>query len=194
MDAAYWNQRYLNEQTGWDIGYPNLALTHYVESRGLSKDSEILIPGAGRAYEAEYLHHKGYSSVYIIDLAPEAKNDFLKRVSHFPNDHFIVGDFFELNQSFDLILEQTFFCALDPKLRPLYAEHMHKIIRPDGVLAGVLFNMQKEDGPPFGGNEIEYRSLFEPDFEIVHLEECYNSIPPRAGREFFIEFKPKKTS
>jgi SAM-dependent methyltransferase len=98
-------------------------------------------------------------------------------------------DFFELNGSFDLVIEQTFFCALDPSLRNAYVDKMLEILTSNGKIVGLLFNRDFEGGPPFGGNEEEYRSLFSSKFNILILEESYNSIAPRQGAEVFIIFR-----
>ncbi len=98
----------------------------------------------------------------------------------------VTGDFFQYEGPFDLILEQTFFCALSPALRKDYALKMHELLTPGGKLAGVLFDKDFGGGPPFGGYAEEYRALFEPLFRIRTLAPCYNSIPPRAGTEVFI--------
>ena len=102
--------------------------------------------------------------------------------------YLITGDFFEHLGSYDLIAEQTFFCALDPALRERYVEHMHRLLAPGGKLVGVLFDDPlNDDHPPFGGNKDEYLRLFRPVFEEVLLERCHNSVPPRAGRELWLK-------
>ena len=50
----YWTNRYSKAKTGWDIGYPSTPLKTYFDQLE-NKDLRILIPGAGNAYEAEYL-------------------------------------------------------------------------------------------------------------------------------------------
>lgn len=190
LDAKYWNKRYIDDQTGWDIGYANPALITYAES-AISKDATILIPGAGSAYELEWLWNNGYTKAYAIDLSETVKQQFLKRVPTFPAEQYLIGDFFELDLDVDVVLEQTFFCALSPTLRTAYRNKMLELVVSGGKLAGVLFNMEKADGPPFGGSEAEYRQLFSPVFGIKTLENCRNSIPPRQGAEFFIELLKK---
>lgn len=193
MDAGYWNNRYVNEQTGWDIGYANKALTNYILKCHPSRDVKILIPGAGHAYEAEYLWELGYKNVYITDLSEQARNNFLERVKGFPEEQYIITDFFEHKDQYDVILEQTFFCALDPKLRESYAITMRDLLKPGGKLAGVLFNFEKPEGPPFGGSKEEYLGYFEPLFKVCKMEECYASIAPRAGTELFFELAKKES-
>ena len=94
---------------------------------------------------------------------------------------------------YDLIVEQTFFCAIDPSLRTVYAEKMAKLLNPKGKLVGLLFDCNFDGGPPFGGSKTEYITYFEPYFKFNFLEKCYNSISPRAGNELFICLENKNT-
>ena len=85
------------------------------------------------------------------------------------------------------MIEQTFFCALDPKLRLDYIQKCKKLLHHNGKLVGVLFGVEFPiQGPPFGGTKDEYESDFSKYFEIEVLEPCYNSIKPRSGNELFI--------
>lgn len=186
LDAKYWEDRYLGNQLGWDIGYCSTPLQTYfdqLEDRSL----KILIPGAGNAYEAEYLHKAGFEHVFVIDLAPSALRNLRERVPDFPADHLIEGNFFDHEEHYDLIIEQTFFCALHPSLRQDYASHMRKCLKPGGKLVGVLFEDELfTEHPPYGGDREEYRAYFASHFEVIKLDRCYNSIPPRKDREVFI--------
>jgi SAM-dependent methyltransferase len=104
----------------------------------------------------------------------------------------VQSDFFDHQDSYDLILEQTFFCALSPSLRNDYVTHMHRLLKSGGKLVGLLFQFPlTESGPPFGGSATEYLDRFEPLFSIQTLETCYNSIPPRQGNELFFIFNKK---
>ena len=63
---------------------------------------------------------------------------------------------------------------------------MASLLSGNGKLAGLLFNKEFPNNPPFGGNEKQYRQLFNPHFRIKVLEDCYNSIPEREGSELFL--------
>ncbi|MBC9930696.1 methyltransferase domain-containing protein [Chitinophaga qingshengii] len=189
-DPQYWNERYLKGETGWDMGRVSPPLQAYIDQLE-NRDLEILIPGAGNSYEASYLLEKGFRRVTVLDIAPLLV-EALRRTFAGTTLQIVEGDFFKHQGSYDLVLEQTFFCALPPLLRQDYVTHMHTLIRPGGHLAGVLFNRDfAQDGPPFGGSEAEYRELFTPLFEIKTLAPCYNSHPARQGSELFINFLPK---
>ena len=103
----------------------------------------------------------------------------------------ILGDFFEHQGEYDLILEQTFFCALPPSMRQNYVLKMHQLLAKDGILAGVLFDRYFESGPPFGGSQTEYNLLFKEAFDSLKMETAHNSIAPRANSELFFELKKK---
>lgn len=187
LDAHYWDARYTENRTGWDVGEPTTPLRTFIDGLG-DRDLRILVPGAGNAWEVEYLARQGFRDVHLLDWAPTAIDRFRARVPSFPTDHLHVGDFFQHTDTYDLLLEQTFFCALDPSLRPRYAKHAARLLAPSGRLAGVLFDDPlNTDHPPFGGSIDEYRRLFAPHFDINTLAPCTNSIPPRTGREAFID-------
>ena len=151
------------------------------------KSIRILIPGCGHGHEAEYLHVNGFTNVHILDLSAEPHNAFQKRVAGFPVENIHKGDFFEHDGTYDLILEQTMFCAIDPSLRTKYAETVNRLLAPGAKLVGLLFDFPLESGPPFGGDKMEYMTYFEPYFSTLHIEPCYNSIAPRKGNELFIK-------
>jgi transcriptional antiterminator Rof (Rho-off) len=186
LDRNYWETRYHTDETGWDLGGPSTPLKEYLDQLS-DKDHHILIPGGGRAWEAEYAHRLGFRKVFVIDLTDAPFKDLLQRCPDFPKEHLIVGDFFQHQGLYDRILEQTFFCALDPSLRERYVAHMHTLLKPGGRLVGVLFNdTLNADRPPFGGSKAEYEPLFRRHFEHFTLEPCHNSIAPRAGRELWL--------
>ena len=103
----------------------------------------------------------------------------------------ICGDFFQHYGDYDVIIEQTFFCALHPDMRKSYVEKMHSLLCENRKLVGLLFNKQFEESPPFGGSREEYEKLFSELFDIESMEDCATSIEPRLGSELFIELKRK---
>lgn len=191
FDENFWTSKYDSKLTGWDVGYVSRPLKEYIDTLQ-DKNLKILIPGGGNSYEAEYLHNTGFNNVFVIDISKRPLENIKKRVPDFPENHLIHADFFKLEGQYDLILEQTFFCALHPELRTDYANKMHELLTDDGKLVGLLFNISlNDDHPPFGGNEHEYRELFGQKFDVEIMETAYNSIPPRAGNELFIKMKKK---
>tara|TARA_R110002020_G_scaffold165686_3_gene353196 strand:- start:1117 stop:1701 length:585 start_codon:yes stop_codon:yes gene_type:complete len=192
FNKEYWEDRYGDNNTGWDIGHASIPLQTYIDQL-TDKSIKILIPGAGRGYEAIYLFNQGFKNVTVLDFAKQPLKELKKNIPDFPTKSLIVGDFFDHTGKYDLILEQTFFCALNPPKRENYVSKMKSLLNAKGKLAGVLFNFPlTKGGPPFGGNINIYKNLFAPHFNIKILEQCYNSIKPRAGSELFFIFENVK--
>ena len=189
LDKKFWNDRYLAETIGWDVGYPTPPLTQYIDSLE-NKNMKILVPGAGHGHEVIYLHQNGFKNVWVCDWSEEALEHLHQQIPDFPKERLICDDFFHLDLQFDLILEQTFFCALNPNLREKYVEKVSNLLKIDGKLAGILFSINfNKPNPPYGGTFDEYNKLFKDTFIIEKMETAYNSIPPRAGNEFFITMR-----
>ncbi|MEO6904372.1 MAG: methyltransferase domain-containing protein [Bacteroidia bacterium] len=187
----FWTDRYQTKQTGWDAGTITTPLKEYIDQLR-DKKSAILIPGAGNGHEAEYLFNAGFKNVTVIDISPEPIKNIQKRVPKFNPNNLVLGDFFEHTGSYDLIIEQTFFCALNPPLRKKYVNQMHALLKPAGKLVGVLFiEPLAAEHPPFGASKEEYTALLSPQFVIEKLEPCYNSIKPRNGKELFTVLSKK---
>lgn len=190
FDKNYWENRYHANEIGWDVGTITTPLKEYIDQIK-DKNLKILIPGGGNSYEFEYLIQNNFTNVFVLDIV-EAPLLNIKERTSCGNEQLILDDFFNHNQSYDLILEQTFFCALHPDLREKYAAKMHQLLNVNGKLAGLFFDFPlTEDGPPFGGSTDEYTKLFKENFEIKTMQRAHNSIKPRAGRELFVILQKK---
>ena len=192
FDENYWVAKYQENKTGWDIGYPSTPIKTYIDQIK-NKDLKILVPGAGNGYEVEYLHLNGFNNVYVVDIAAQPLKNLQQRIPGFPIENLIHIDFFDHNEKYDLIIEQTFFCALAPSLRNAYSNKMNHLLNSSGKLIGLLFDFKlTEEGPPFGGSLPEYLKIFKSNFKIKTFEKCYNSIKPRNDNELFFIFEKKK--
>lgn len=189
MNSMYWSERYQNSDTSWNAKQITTPIKDYIDQLD-DKCVRILIPGVGHGHELVYLHEQGFEDVTAVDIAPEPLMYIKNRLVDFPEEKLIQGDFFELTGQFDLILEQTFFCALDPSLRERYVRKVAELLSERGKLVGLLFDFPLEQNtPPFGGSQIEYERLFAKHLNIKKIERAYNSIKPRAGRELFIQIE-----
>ena len=156
LDKNYWDSRYQNAQTGWDLGAASGPLQNYIDQLD-NKDLRILIPGCGNAYEAEHLLNRGFKNITLIDISPSLV----------------------MEQTFMCALDPSLRQAYAQKMHSLLDDN-GKIA---GLLFGVEF---EKAGPPFGGSAEEYRQLFTPYFNIKTMEKAYNSVKPRQGNELFI--------
>ncbi len=190
LDKDYWNNRYKNNTSSWDLGTISPPIQSYIDTIA-NKSIRILIPGCGNSYEAEYLLDQGFTNITIIDIAPILVESLQQKFITHKNIRVILGDFFEHQGSYDLIIEQTFFCTLPPTFREKYVCKMHQLLADGCKLVGLLFNKIFDQNPPFGGNKEEYINLFESRFYINKMETCTNSIAPRKGTELWVEFEKK---
>jgi hypothetical protein len=195
QEKNYWQSRYETNETGWNIGFPSTPIKAYFDQIE-DKHLRILIPGAGNAYEAEYLHQQGFTNVFVMDIAPQPLANLSERVPTFSKTHLIGENFFEHQGEYDIIVEQTFFCSFPPlqENRQAYAKQMANLLAKNGKLVGLWFNIPLTgdlEKRPFGGSKFEYLTYFEPLFEVKIFEDCYNSIPPRQGSEYFAVMRKK---
>jgi SAM-dependent methyltransferase len=192
LSADFWNNKYKNNKIGWDLGEISSPLKAYFDQLE-NKNLKILIPGGGNAHEAEYLFNHGFKNVFVVDISKIALENIKKRVPNFPTSQLIHTNFFEIEETFDLVIEQTFFCAINPALRQNYAKKMQSNLKKNGKLVGLLFDANlNEDHPPFGGNKEEYLTYFSPFFKDIKMEPCYNSYYNRQGMELFIRLIKNK--
>lgn len=189
QEQIFWEQRWIDGQTGWDLGAASPALVKYAESFN-DRSLKILIPGCGSAWEAAALLDLGYNNITLLDISSTACGNMQARLGERPEVQVICGDFFTHEGKYDLILEQTFFCAIPRSMRDAYVRKMASLLSPGGRLAGLLFGIEfDKPGPPHGGSEEEYRLRFSEHFEILRLESCTDSVKPRLGNELFMECK-----
>jgi len=191
LDSNYWEAQWQNKTTGWNIGHAAPVITQYM-AQYENKNAAILIPGCGNAYEAEFLLANGFTNITLMDIAPKAVELLQNKFKGRTEVTVLCEDYFHHNGNYDLIIEQTFFCAIPPARRKEYAEKAAALLNQKGKIIGVLFDKKfDKPGPPFGGCPCEYKPVFEPHFHIAKMEECYNSIAARAGSEVFIQLVKK---
>ena len=193
LDSSFWNLRYQNNQTGWDLGEISNPIKKWFDNQE-NKKINILIPGAGKGHEVKYGFENGFGNIFYMDFSSRAADLFKEICPGFPKNQILTGDFFSLKKPlfFDVIIEQTFFCAIHPVLRPNYVEKTNEILKENGKIIGLLFNREFDtNGPPFGGTEKEYRGLFNSKFNFKKFENSLLSSLPRKEYEFWIELIKK---
>ncbi len=191
FSPEYWDRQYQEGKTGWDIGYVSPPIKEYIDQL-TDKSLNILVPGAGSAWEVEYLFNNDFKNTFLLDFSAESIRRFRERYPDFPEDHILFEDFFEHTGQYDRIIEQTFITSFPPQHRRAFARKVYELLKPGGKFAGLMFNHEFPfDGPPFGGTKKEYVHLFKEGFVIETMEIAYNSIKPRKGRELFMVLRKK---
>lgn len=186
LDARFWESRYQLGETPWDLGGPTPVFERLLRTGTLPK-GRLLVPGAGRGYDAIAFAKAGYQ-VTTLDLSLLA-SDELRTAAEAAGATLDVrvGDFFAQDDlgAFDAALEYTFYCAIPPSRRTAYRDQMARLIRPGGVLFGLFFPLREPDpeGPPFQVDLEDLKRSFSERFELIHEEFPAESIKPRRGNE-----------
>ena len=192
-NAQFWEDKYLDVSLGWDLGGPTPIFAQMATELHPGK---LCLVGCGRGHDAIMFAQKGFD-VTAVDFAPSA----IKAVKILANDsdvhiQAIQDDIFSLKQkyanTFDYVIEQTCFCAIDPSRRNDYADVVQSILKPGGQLIGLWFPLDKtmeEGGPPWATSIDEVKSLFNSGWGIEKEEWPTLSISPRKDREKMIIFK-----
>ena len=103
------------------------------------------------------------------------------------NIQFLQRNIFELetefHNSFDYVLENTCFCAIDPLLRSDYVQTVKQLLRPNGTLIALFYTHNRSGGPPFGVKPKEVLAYFKADFTAIAFGKSKDSIDKRNGEE-----------
>jgi methyl halide transferase len=192
-DFEYWENIYLNNDTGWDLG----GITPYIDKISDEiKKGKVIILGCGRGYDAVMLAKKGFE-VTAVDFSPSAIN-FLNDLADQQGVSVKIAqkDIFSLTDNFkgyfDYVIEQTCFCAIDVKRRSEYELLVNKLLKAKGQLIGLWFPIGKkilDGGPPYGVSIKEIKLLFRKKWNIVKEEYSTLSVEKRKNREKIIIFK-----
>jgi SAM-dependent methyltransferase len=186
-DGPFWNERYLLGDTGWDLGEPSPPFVR-LHRDGVMAPCKVLVPGCGRGWEVAWLARQGYD-VTGLDIAPAAIEAARARAgADGVAPELVEGDLFDPPEAllgrFDLVLEQTCFCAVHPARRPAYVEAVHRLLAPEGRLIGLFYACKGDGGPPFATRPEEVRALFAPRFWVRSLTLTPHSHPRRQGEEW----------
>ena len=105
-------------------------------------------------------------------------------------------DIFDLDKKyqehFDVVLEYTCFCAIDPKNRINYIKMVHEILKNNGEFVCLLFPVDKklsQGGPPFAIDLEPTIELISKFLILIKREVSPLTIKPRIGSEEFLIFR-----
>ena len=186
--ASFWNQRYLDNNTKWDLGRPTPILQDFLKHH--SNIGKVCVLGCGNGYDAIEIA-KAQNEVYAIDFALKALDNMnsLLEINNV-KANLVNIDLFNLpdlySDFFDMVYEYTCYCAIDPVRRAEYFSVNHKILKTGGKMLAIFIPLDKdinEDGPPFGVEIDEIESLIEGRFKVLSNRYSDLSIPPRLNRE-----------
>ncbi|MBT5764511.1 MAG: thiopurine S-methyltransferase, partial [Nitrospina sp.] len=93
---------------------------------------------------------------------------------------------------YDLVLEQTFFCAISPRQRQDYVLNVSRILKPGGMLVGLFYHTDEQGGPPYNTTREDIERHFSKNFEIQELDKTSLSAEQRKGKEWLGVLKVNK--
>ncbi|CAN6994810.1 unnamed protein product [Brassica rapa subsp. trilocularis] len=125
----------------------------------------------------------------------------MKMFSSLPNSKhfsFLKEDFFtwEPTEKFDLIFDYNFFCAFEPKVRPLWAKRMQELLNPGGELITLMYPLSggTPGPPPYRVSVSAYEELLIPlEFEVISIVDNELAPATRKGMEKIGRWKKKKS-
>ena len=185
----YWEKRYQRNQAYWDMEGVSPILKELLDHPLFPKTGRVLVPGAGKGYDAAHLASVGYDTL-AVDFAQSAYlslSDYAEKNSKLS---VLKLDLFDLTpkstETFDIVFEYTCFSAIHPGRRDEYFEVWHKMLKPDGIIVAAFFpviNHTDLEGPPHPTSEGELMARLDGVFEIVDTYKPKSSIPSREGKE-----------
>ncbi|HKA62486.1 MAG TPA: methyltransferase domain-containing protein [Methylomirabilota bacterium] len=152
---------------------------------------KIAVPGAGRAHDARLLARRGYR-VTAFDFAEAAVAEARRLATADGVDMAVEQrDVFTLGrdhrETFDGVWEYTCFCAIDPGCRAEYADVLHAILKPGGLLLACFYPLREgQDGPPFPVSRADIARALAGRFTVLTEGAPTRSVERRRGLEWLV--------
>ena len=189
-----WERHYETDDLGWDLGEVAPPFVRLWKEMKISP-CKAIIPGCGRGHEAIFLAERGFQitavdytqgAIGLLEKALLKKNlsgEVLRQ------DFFLLDSYY--NDRFDLMLENTFFCAINPGMRQKYVVTAGRVLRSGALFVGLFYETDKEGGPPFNTRKRDIEEHFSEQFAIETLGKTSYSAEQRKGKEWLAIFKKK---
>lgn len=198
-EASFWERLYREAADGWELGRAAPPLARWIATHPeLVRGARALVVGCGRGHEARALARAG-ATVVGVDFALDAITAAraLAAAEGVAVD-FRQRDLFSLADDpdrYDLVVEHTCFCAIDPARRDEYADVIARILAPGGLFVALFYAHGRPGGPPFGASDDELAARFAPPrFTVVSRETPADSVATRAGDERLIVLRRQPTA
>ncbi|KAG9141290.1 hypothetical protein Leryth_001750 [Lithospermum erythrorhizon] len=195
--TAGWDKCYDEGLTPWDLGQPTPVLLHLLKTGALPK-GRALIPGCGSGHDVMAIAcpERYVVGLDISEKAIQKAKQLSCSSSNADNLTFLIEDFFSWRPTelFDLIFDYTFFCAIDPDMRALWASRIQELLKPDGELITLIFPISyHEDGPPYAVSVDNYEEVLRPfGIKAISIVDNEMAVAPRRGREKLARWKRVK--
>jgi cyclopropane fatty-acyl-phospholipid synthase-like methyltransferase len=147
-----WEARFRAGDAPWERPGVHPALTDWADAGAFSAGESMLVPGCGRGAEPEAFARLGLD-VTGVDMAPSAIDWQRARIAQENlTGHFLTADAlaYRPDTPFDAVWEQTFLCAIHPRLRADWEAMAHASLKPGGSLFALFMQKDEPGGPPYG--------------------------------------------
>lgn len=197
----FWDDAYREERDGWDMGTPTPVFADLLDRYGmdfrplggpdfsaLGRRPRVLVPCSGRGYDALLFAERGWD-VTAVDFSAEPLQWLhAERSRRGIEMHVLQADMFPLGETypahFDLLLEYTCVCAIDPSRRGEFLRFAADTLRAGGLLLALLFPVDgRPGGPPFAIDTQEFKREAEEYFLLKYETTPETSVKPRLGKE-----------
>ncbi|KAF3684554.1 putative thiol methyltransferase 2-like isoform X3 [Capsicum annuum] len=181
-----WDKCWEKGVTPWDLGQPTPILVHLHQTGTLPK-GRALVPGCGSGHDVAAI---ACPERFVVGL--DVSENAIKQATKLCDSiTFKIG---------------SFFCAIEPEMRPQWASRIRDLLKPDGELFTLIFPLINEIGsrhvfavlvetsvpcPLYPKGEGAKDSLCCSYEEVLHpmgfraelIVENHLAIPPRRGKE-----------
>lgn len=181
----FWQQRFENQETGWDRGSPSPQLSAWLEN-GELQPCRIVVPGCGSGWEVAELATRGFEVIGIDYTAAAVEKTRALLFGRTLKAEVIQADVlgYQPTMPFDAIYEQTCLCAIHPDHWFQYAKQLRGWLKPGGSLWALFMQMIRPAaselglilGPPFHCDINAMRALF-PESDWVWPKPPYAKVP-----------------
>ncbi|WP_300542368.1 methyltransferase domain-containing protein [Maricaulis sp.] len=160
--AFDWDTRFRDDDTPWERPDLHPAVADWTQAGELAAGCSVIIPGCGRAPELGHFARMGLAATGA-DISPTAiawQRTQLAEAG--ATATLIEGDVLAWRPEApaDLVYEQTFLCAIPPRLREAYEHAVFDWLKPGGHLLALFMQKEEKGGPPYGCSLEAMRILF----------------------------------
>ena len=187
-DPRFWDAAYDEKRDGWELGDVTPPIARAL--RELRGPGRAIVLGCGRGHEVRAAARAGFEVVGvdfaaqpIADATSLTPPDLAKHITWRRADIFALED----EGAFDLLIEHTSYCAIDPKRRDEWMRVARKALKPGGTLLAIFYAHDRPGGPPYGTTRDDVLAALERNgFRIERSETPADSIERRCGDEFLV--------
>ena len=180
MKTDFWLERWRTGQIGWHQPDINPLLVEYWPNLELPEDCPIFVPLCGKSLDMVWLRKHGHP-VFGVELAETAVRGFFEEngirfevaenregLPRFSGGGYRIycGDYLQISAPQIGATRGTYdrgaLIALPPDRRPIYADHIQRIIPEGGetLLITLEYDQSRVSGPPFSVRKEEVQALY----------------------------------